>query len=380
MKSRYFRVFTVTAVIVVSAMAAFSQGRVSTADKFIISAKAGGVNAVLGDVIVDRAGRTSRLFKGDELQTGEVVRTGVDGKAEILMNPGSYIRLGANAAFTFDSTNLDDVRINLTKGSAMFEVFGGEEYTIDVKAGTSRFALIETGIYRVDVDAKGEAVVSIHKGKVLPGLDAKKSVGSGKQIDYSGTAFLTAKFDKNATDDLSLWSKERAKQLSQVSASLRPDRLRDPLINSFFGRGWNLYNSVGLWIYDPFLRSYCFLPFGYGWNSPYGYRFGRSLWYYNLPQVIYNAPPPVRTPTKYDSDASSPRKVDRGFADIVKRPDNGGGRKVSSDGEVFVRQPTKVQIQPPPVFDIPMTKGSSGGSMPQTIVVSPPSGPVKTSN
>ncbi len=38
--------------------------------------------------------------------------------------------------------------------------------------------------------------------------------------------------------------------------------------------------------------SYCFLPFGYGWNSPYGYSYGRDLWYFRLPSVIYNQPPP----------------------------------------------------------------------------------------
>lgn len=369
MKSRFLRVFGVITVIAASALLAFSQARVSASDKFIISAKAGGVNVVVGDVSVDRAGRASRLFKGDEVQSGEVVTTGVDGKVEILMNPGSYIRLGSNASFKFDSTNLDDVRVNLTKGSAMFEVFGAEEYTVDVKAGSSRFALVQTGIYRVDVDMSGEAVVSIHKGKVLPGLDAKKSIGSGKQIDYNGAAFLTAKFDKNASDDLSIWSRDRAKQISQVAASLRPDRLRDPLINSFYGRNWNLYNSFGVWVFDPFFRMYCFLPFGYGWNSPYGYGFGRSLWYYNLPQVIYNAPPPptVRTPTKIDSDARSTIKADRGFADVLKRPER--VQKTDSDGEIFVRQPSKVRVQPPPVFDAP-TKAPSV-SIPQQVIVSP---------
>jgi len=374
MKHPYFGAIAVVSAIALFSVAAFAQTRVSSSDKFIISAKAGAVNAVIGDVTVEHeGGRTNRLFKGDEVQAAEIVSTGTDGKAEILMNPGSYIRIGANSSFQFDSTDLDNVRIKMHRGSAIFEVFGAEEFGVDVKAGTSRFALVDTGIYRVDVGADGNAEVSIVKGKVMPGLNATKAVKSGKTLDYSGNSFAVVKYDKEKKDELDVWSAERARELSMVAKSLRPDRLRDPLINSFYGRRWDLHNSFGVWVYDPFYRSFCFLPFGYGWNSPYGFGFGRSLWYYNLPPVIYQMPPTVSTGVKGVQRRVTPQvTTDTGFAEIAKQRTNRSQRTDSGIINPSTEEHKQRSVQPR--FDPPV---SSFPSMPTTAAPAPSRSGVK---
>ena len=284
----------IIAVFAVCAASAFAQ---KAADKYLISAKAGGVNEIVGDVTVERSGgRVGRLFKGDEVQVGERVSTGADGKAEVLMNPGSYVRLGANSSFEFESTDLDDVRIKMYSGSAMLEVFGAEDFDVSLAAGGSKFKMLETGIYRVDVAADGSASVSVVKGKVRTSDASVKPVGKGKKAEFAGNQYLVAKFDRDEKDELAVWSQERAKSLSRLSASLKRDTLRDPLISSFWGGRWNLYSTFGVWVYNPFARSHCFLPFGYGWYSPYGYGFGRTIWNFGLPTVIYRQPPPAGNP------------------------------------------------------------------------------------
>ena len=294
MTIRYFRVSALIAVLAVCAGLVSAQ---KAADKFIISAKAGGVNEIVGDVTIERSGgRVGRLFKGDEVQIGERVSTGTDGKAEVLMNPGSYIRLGANSSFEFESTDLDDVRVKMHSGSSMLEVFGVEDFDVSITAGSSNFTLLETGIYRVDVAADGNGSVSVIKGKVRAGLDSAKPVGKGKRAQLAGNDYSVAKFDRDEKDELALWSKDRAKDLSKLSASLKRDNIRDPLINSFWGGRWNLYNTFGVWVYNPFSRSHCFLPFDYGWYSPYGYSFGRPIWNFGLPTAIYRQPRPAGSP------------------------------------------------------------------------------------
>lgn len=350
MIKRVFGILAAGVFVFALAIVCIAQNSVLPSDKFVVSAKAGGVNIVLGEVMVERSGgRTGRLFKGDELQLGERVSTGADGRAEILMNPGSYLRLGSNSSFEFDSTDLDDVRIKIHSGSFIFEVFGAEQFTVDVKAGRSRFAFVDTGIYRVDIAADGDATVAIVKGRVLPALDITKTVKSGKKLDYDGTQFAVTKFDRNEDDDLARWSNERAKELSRISSSLRPERLRDPLINSFFSNQWNLFSSFGVWVYDPFFRSFCFLPFGYGWRSAYGYGFGRPIWHYNLPTIVYRTPPPSASIATKSENAKS----DRGFADVVKRPDQGSPSKVSDEfGLPSLRGPRRPTTEPR--NDIPM--------------------------
>lgn len=288
---------TILLASVYLAFAAFAVGQTTNvSDKFLISAKAGGVNAVTGEVFIERAdGRTGHLFKGDEVQLGERVTTGSDGKAEVLMNPGSYVRLGPKSSFEFVSTDLDNVRLKMHSGSAVLEIFGTEGFDVELSTDTARFTILESGVYRIDAAEKGSSVVAVWRGKLRAGNDSKLKVGKGRVVTFDGSEYSVAKFDRDIKDELSLWSTERARSLSQLSASLRPQNLRNSLISSFHSNRWNFYNSFGLWVFDPFARSYCFLPFGWGWQSPYGFGYGRPIWYYNLPMRIYNQPPPPGT-------------------------------------------------------------------------------------
>lgn len=153
--------------------------------------------------------------------------------------------------------------------------------------------MIETGVYRIDVAADNSAQLRVWKGKARV-EDSDDAIKSGRLATFTpngGTAI--AKFDRDDKDALDVWSKERGKDLSKLTANLERASVRTALMRSFLGRRWNMYGSFGLWIYDPFFGGSCFLPFGYGWNSPYGYGFGSYIGLYNLPPVIYYPPPPT---------------------------------------------------------------------------------------
>lgn len=261
-------------------------------DKYVVSAKAGGVNFVEGPVgIVRKIGKSGYLLKGDKLEIGDRVSTGADGKAEVLLNPGSYLRLGPNSAFEFKSTSLDDLQIRLDAGSAMFEVFATEDFVVTVNTPKTKLTLIDSGVYRIDVGQGGIGKVAVWKGKARIGDDGTAIVKAGREGSMNGSALAVAKFDKGDKDTLELWSQARAKELAKVTAGLQRNTMRTALMRSFLGRQWNMYSSFGLWVYDPWSRSHCFLPFGMGWGSPYGYGFGNSIGYYGLPTVVYYPPP-----------------------------------------------------------------------------------------
>jgi hypothetical protein len=326
-------------------------GQVATADKYLITAKAGGVNLVQGEVTISRSdGRSGLLVKGDEVQIGERVTTGSDGRAEILMNPGSYIRLGSNSSFEFASTDLDDVRLKMHKGTAILEVFGTDGFQVDLSTDTARFTLLDSGVYRIDAAPNGSSTVAVWRGKLRAGTDEKTSFGRGKVVTFDGKAYIAAKFDRDDMDTLSVWSRERSKELSKISASLRPSVLRDPLINSFRSSRWDLYNSFGLWVYNPFARSFCFLPFGYGWSSPYGYGFGRSIWFYNLPAVIYNQPPPPSSSARVLNPKRSGSQV-RSIGSEPSNSDSGSSKRASRDifRDIVPREQRAIE----PRFDFP---------------------------
>ncbi len=291
MKDLYKNAFAGFLAITFLAVGVFAQSETISAalgDKYVISAKAGGVNLVEGTAgVVRETGTSGLLIKGDKLEVGDRVSTGADGRAEILLNPGSYLRIGGNTAFEFKSTALDDLTILVDRGSAILEIFASNDFTVQLHTGDSNFSLIQTGIYRVDV-VEGKSTLTVWKGRAetADGSDVRR----GREAVVANGDVSLSKFDRGDRDALETWSKQRSKELAKMTSSLKPRDFRDPLISAFRGYGFNLYDSFGLWVYNPFVGSYCFLPFGRGWSSPYGYWYNYDIWSYRLPWRYFVPP------------------------------------------------------------------------------------------
>lgn len=288
MKDRLFGFVGAAVLALAGVTFAFGQDetvRSAAGDKWVITAKAGGVNFVQGTVSVARQmGRSGMLLKGDSVEVGDRVSTGADGRAEILLNPGSYLRLAENSAFTFKTTQLEDLQVSILRGSAMLEVFAANDFRVNVTTPSQNFDLIDTGVYRVDVDASGAARLEVWKGKA----EVEDSVvKGGRTVSELDGEVAIVKFDRGDRDDFESWSRDRAKQLAKGTKELKDRTLRSSLLNSFNRGRWNMYDSFGLWVYDWRSGRFCFLPFGYGWSSPYGFGFGADIWWYRLPNSVY---------------------------------------------------------------------------------------------
>lgn len=340
---------------------------------YLISAKAGGINFVSGKVAVARKdAKSGYLLKGDELEIGDKVSTGADGKVEILLNPGSYVRLGENTEFEFVTTSLEDLKVNIKRGSAIFEVIADDDFRVSIATPKADFYAVKSGIYRVDVAQDGAGKIEVWSGRaeVSDGKTGLLKKGQSAIIGSdSSTAATVAKFDRDEKDSLELWSKERAKELAKINSRLDRSSLRTSLLGA--STRWSIYDAFGLWIRDA-SHGFCFLPFGYGWRSPYGYWFGRDLWDMNLPwYVLYpthqqpqivdprgvrnprvsstvnttnpNSNQTDRTPRGGDPADRSSRRVEPPFTRIQ--------REINSERyPVNVDNPSVYQPQPVPVF------------------------------
>jgi hypothetical protein len=331
MKKRGFQWAVVVTLFAFAVMSNFAQ---QISDKYLISAQAGGVNFTQGSVSVSRANKTGGLLiTGDTVEIGDKVSTGANGRVEILLNPGSYLRLDANSSMEFKTTSLDDLQIKLDGGSAIFEVFATNEFTVSIFAPSEKVKLIESGVYRIDIAGDGGFTVAVTEGKAMVGATEVKE---GRLATCNGTNVAVTKFDRGKRDEFAAWSRSRAKDLAKTSSTLKNRDVRNSLMRSFGARRWNMFDSFGLWVFDPFTRRYCFLPFGYGWNSPYGYGYGTNIWWYNLPPVVYAPPagnptgtPPVRTaPIRTAStrnEINHPAPVAPPYTKIGQDRDIGGG-------------------------------------------------------
>jgi len=276
------RILSIVAVAVFLAPLGSAQNR----EKFGISAKAGGVNTVVGQVWVKRAGQTSeqRLTSDDALESGDVVSTGVWARAEILLNPGSYFRLGENSEFELVDSSLDNLRIKLTKGSAILEAIGGEntELRINIETAQQPLVIVRRGLYRINAEA-GSTQLLVQKGRAQLSNNPPEIAKGGKKIVVSGGSPLIAKIGKYDKDEFDNWSKERGQTLAQANVRLTARTMSGytALNNWGFGSG---FGRLGLWTYNTSYRCYTFLPFYYGFSSVYGF-YGS---FYDLPGIPGN--------------------------------------------------------------------------------------------
>lgn len=255
----------------------------TTSDKYIISAKAGSVNYLEGKVSVRRAnGVSGYLVKGDKLEIGDKVSTSADGRVEVLLNPGSFVRLDNNSEFEFITTSLNDLKLQVNRGSAIFEVFASNDFKVTVTTPNSKFYLIDTGVYRVDVNNNGAAKIEVQRGKAQIGTSSAQLLKKGKSATVNGNEVAVSNFDKGNNDSFEQWSKDRAKLIAKANDKLRRDTLSNTLLSS--RSGLDCFNSFGLWVFNPRYSSYSFLPYGYSWRSPYGFGIGTSTDICNYPR------------------------------------------------------------------------------------------------
>jgi hypothetical protein len=330
-----------TAILCISAVTAQR-----SAEKYLISATAGGVNFISGEV--SRVGpQTGHLLKGDSIRVGESVLTGENGRVEVLMNPGSFIRVGPNSEFSFESVALDDLRATLKRGSAIFEVYATDRFQVIVTTPSGALTIADSGVYRFDLDQSGMGSFSVLKGKakIAGRTDVIKE---GREVQLGSTA-VAVKFDKKLkADELSMWSRDRSKELAKISSSLSGSALNSTLLSSFASGRFGLWDSFGVWVSDASRSGFCFLPFGFGWRSPYGFGVNTGIDWWQLQRLTYN---PMYFPRGYPrSPGNMPAGNNMSPGTVaVSPPVAPGGGETPTDPAPIRPHP---RMDPPPFAEI----------------------------
>jgi hypothetical protein len=246
-------------------------------EKYVISAKAGGINAITGQATVRGNADSSwqTLMITDDLNAGDRVRTDFDGRVEILLNPGSYLRVGGNSEVELSNNSLSNLEVKLVKGTAIVEATGadGLELNINVSTPHTKIAIVRHGLYRVSVIPGDATELIVRKGRVVLS-NSQTKVKDGNKVVFSQTNVSVAKMtkeEKKAEEQIDAWSKERAETLARANR-----RTTNRMLNSAFAMNrdpfsdWRFARGFGLWFYNSHAGCYTFIPWYYGWRSPYG--------------------------------------------------------------------------------------------------------------
>jgi hypothetical protein len=194
------------------------------AGQAVISARSGVVHFTEGSVYVDGQPIEHQAGKFETLKNGSELRT-KDGRAEVLLASGVFLRLNGKSAIRMISNSLGDGRLEMLEGSALVEsakMPAGAHMTLVYK--DYEIAVPESGTLRVDADPPK---VTVQKGEVEISLRGEKStVKESQSLELSGGAAL-AHTEKAKQGNLEDWAKKRDSSISNDDKSA--DKVTDDL-------------------------------------------------------------------------------------------------------------------------------------------------------
>jgi hypothetical protein len=224
----------------------------------MISAKAGFVNYADGQ---------TNLHLHEQVTQGASIETGAQGHAELLLTPGSFLRVGSDSTVIFDSVELSHVAVRLVDGTALIEVAEIDKHApISVTSGNLRSLIASRGVYRFSGNT-----ASVVEGK-LRIVDAHRTVKKGHQITSAVDGYIANSFSDTPNDDLDRWSQNRSAALANANAMAYHDQSTGLYSSLSYDPYWNIYGSRSSWIYSSLLGGFTFIPRG-GYRSYYGYSF-----------------------------------------------------------------------------------------------------------
>src|SRR5258707_4494650 len=120
------------------------------------------LNYIEGKVSIDGEALGAGAIGYTELSPGQSLETGV-GKAELLLTPGVFFRLGDNSSAMMISPSLTDTELRLDKGEATVEVAElHPQNNIVIAEDGAKIRLTKTGLYEFDADHN---VVRVYQGQ-----------------------------------------------------------------------------------------------------------------------------------------------------------------------------------------------------------------------
>jgi hypothetical protein len=289
----------------------------------ITSAHSGLLHYLEGTVTVDGNTIEQKVGKFTEIKENSVLQT-AQGRAEILLTPGVYLRVGENTSIKMLDNRLLSTRVELLNGQAIVESDDPEvsvkDPAVTIIYKDYQIQPLKYGIFEIASDSNN---MKVYKGQANVAAGGTKTVvREGHELIFSA-ALLAEKFNEKQADDLYIWARDRsgslsaanlasARSLSQGGYSLNNLYMGGMYpglgFNSGMMGGWYLNQSLGMYAYMPYDGIFM-SPWGYGlfspgmiysYYSPYGY-----TWYGGsgartttfVPQPVSGTLSTIRTPT-----------------------------------------------------------------------------------
>ncbi len=216
----------------------------------VVSARSGLVHFFEGSVSVDGQPLDQKFGKFYEVRQGSELRTD-NGRAEVLLTPGVFLRIDENSSMRMVSTRLTDTRVEFIGGAAALDSRNGAHdapVTIVYKGYQVRFP--EPGRYHFN---SAPAELKVEEGKAEVALNGKSAVIESGHVVAFTPALASRSLDSVvAQDSLDRWASTRSDDIqANDSAAASSDNLTSALNNPT-----DQSYDYGAYPYDPSLAPY----------------------------------------------------------------------------------------------------------------------------
>lgn len=300
------------AVGFVAALCAFSQATTS--------ARPGTINYVEGHASIDGQRIDQKQIRHLNLDADQTIQTEQNSKAEILLTPGVFLRLGEDSELKMVTPSLTNTKVELTRGEALVDVAQlFKDNNLEVVDNGASARILKKGLYSFNADTPQ---VAVYDGK-LTVMDGDRHVDlkKGRQVTLTSGELKAEKFDTKQRNDLYAWSNLRSEYAAEASYATA----RNIIVNNYGGWG-----SGAGWFWNPWYSSWAFVPGAGYFSGPFG-------WSFYSPGALYYAPG-YYLPGR---DGSYP--INRSIGRV--RPSFGGGAGI-------VTEPRTMGVRPAPAIRV----------------------------
>jgi hypothetical protein len=251
----------------------------------VISTHSGVVYFFEGSVLIGDQPLEQKFGKFPDIGAGRELRT-EQGRAEVLLTPGVFLRMGENSRIRMISTTLADTRVELLGGSAVVEA---KEAAADTSAlviyKSWQVRVPRRGIYRIDSEP---AKLQVYKGDaevLAEGSTEPVAVKEGQVLPLAAV-LVTDQTTPGLNDSFDHWAMDRSQAIYADNATAA-QIVDDPSAIDSSGLALGglsyfpmtgipslgLINPYGLSFWSPFQPTLnaLYLPgYGAGWAYPLG--------------------------------------------------------------------------------------------------------------
>jgi hypothetical protein len=244
----------------------------------VISAHSGLIHFSDGSVFLDDQRLEQKTGKFEQMSNGSELRT-QDGRAEVLLTPGTFLRVGANSAIRMVSNQLDDTRVELLSGSAVLDQGSDTpaSTSVTILYNLDQVHIKKAGRYRFDSEPPQ---VKVESGGVEVTADGKSiEAGAGYVVPFEGKLTARKLLNDSASnnpglnksgDELDNWSAARGDSVDQNNQDAAATSDLSGVIDGWQNNPDAVLQSLGIPPYIPGMSSMVPPP-GYG---SYGYGSG----------------------------------------------------------------------------------------------------------